>query len=91
MKIPTGAILLEDKLTRYLLTPKARNDQPKFLAKAGFTQQNPEALRVEDRTNEYGTFYGVEGELMGTNGVDLSVVLNLATTVKRWEISVCHP
>jgi hypothetical protein len=29
---------------------------------------------VEDRSNEYGTFYQVEGDLIGANGVILSVV-----------------
>jgi hypothetical protein len=68
-----------------LLAQKARNDKSKFLARAGFTQQNPEAPRVaiqslarsveavEDQTNEYGTFYRVEGELVGAHGVNLSV------------------
>ncbi len=85
MKIPDDAIISDDKLTRYLLVYKARNDKAKFLAQAGFTQQNPEALlaairsltemieAVEDRTDEYGTFYRVEGELIGANGVNLSV------------------
>jgi hypothetical protein len=53
---------------------------------AGFTQLNPEVLRaaiqvlarteeaVEDRNNEYRTFYQVAGELVGANNVNLSVV-----------------
>lgn len=44
MKIPADAIIPDDKLTRYLLVYKARNDKSKFLAQAGFTQENPEAL-----------------------------------------------
>jgi hypothetical protein len=86
VRIPQDLIIPEDKITRYLLVHKARNDKSKFLAQAGFTQENPEALTrairfqavaavaVEDRCNEYGTFYQVEGELIGTNGVSLSVV-----------------
>jgi hypothetical protein len=85
VKVPADAIVPDDKLTCYLLVYKARNDKSKFLAQAGFTQENPETLRaaiqgivesgeaVEDRTNEYGTFYQVEGELIGNNGVNLSV------------------
>lgn len=85
MKIPDDAIIPDGKLTRYLLVHKARNDKSKFLAQAGFTQQNPEALltairsltevaeAVEDRTSEYGVFYRIEGELIGVNGVRLSV------------------
>jgi hypothetical protein len=86
VKIPADAIIPNDKLTRYLLVYKARNDKSKFLAQAGFIQENPEALRaaieslaelveaVEDGTNEYGIFYRVEGDLNGINGMNLSVV-----------------
>ena len=56
------------------------------MARAGFTQENPEALKlaiqrqamdkeaIEEKINEYGTFYQVEGELIGVNGVTLSVM-----------------
>ena len=86
MRIPEDAIIPNDKITRYLLIQKARNDKSKFLAQAGFTLQNPEVLAaaihsliamseaVEDRNNEYGVFYKVAGELVGINGVSLSVV-----------------
>ena len=46
MKIPADAIIPDEKLTRYLLVYKVRNDKSKFLAQAGFTQENPEALRA---------------------------------------------
>jgi hypothetical protein len=29
---------------------------------------------IEEKSNEYGTFYQIEGELIGVNGVNLSVV-----------------
>lgn len=86
MRIPEDLIIPDAKITRYLLVPKARNDKSKFLAQAGFTQENSEALKaaiqmqavareaIEDRSNEYGTFYQVEGDLVGANGVNLSVV-----------------
>lgn len=85
MKIPPDAVIANDKLTAYLLAPKARNDKSKFLAQAGFTQQNPEALleairrlatekeAIPHRIDDYGTFYQVEGMLKGVNGVDLTV------------------
>lgn len=85
MKIPAEAIVPEEKITRYLLVYKARNDKSKFLERAGFSLQNSEELRiaifslsqsgeaVADRNNEYGTFYRVDGELVGHNGVSLSV------------------
>ena len=86
MKIPEDAIIPDDKITRYLLVPKPRNDKSKFLAQAGFTAENPETLKaairalasrgnaVEDEDNEYGTFYRVVGELVGEDGIALSVV-----------------
>lgn len=45
MRIPVDAIIPDDKITRYLLVQKARNDKSKFLAKAGFTMENPESLK----------------------------------------------
>jgi DNA-binding IclR family transcriptional regulator len=86
VRIPEDAIIPDDKITSYLLVQKARNDKSKFLAQAGFTIDNPQALRaaiksiaetgeaVEDRRNEYGVFYQVVGELVGANGITLIVV-----------------
>jgi pilus assembly protein TadC len=86
MRVPENLIIPETKITQYLLVLKARNDKSKFLAQAGFTQENSEALRlaiqqqaidkeaIEEKRNEYGTFYQVAGELIGVNGVSLSVV-----------------
>lgn len=86
MKIPPDAIIADDKLTGYLLLPKARNDKSNYLALAGFTQQNPQALRealrslanayeaLPERSSEYGTFYHVEGDLIGPKGKRLPVV-----------------
>ena len=86
MKIPKDAIIPDDKITRYLLVPKARNDKSKFLAQAGFTSENPAILKaaiqtlatredaLEDGSNEYGVFYRVAGELVGEDGIALSVV-----------------
>lgn len=86
MKIPDDAIIPEPKLTRYLLVFKPRNDKSQFLAQAGFTLDNWQTLKTaiqqlnqsveaeEDRTDEYGTFYNVRGEILGVNGINLSVV-----------------
>lgn len=86
MKIPINAIISDEKLICYLLVPKAQDDKSKFLAQAGFTQENPKTLKaairlladsvdaVEDRANEYGIFYRVEGNLTGINEATLSVV-----------------
>jgi hypothetical protein len=86
VRIPEDLIIPDAKITQYLLVQKTRNDKSRFLAQAGFTQENSEALRlaiqrqamdkeaIKEKSNEYGTFYQVEGELIGVNGVSLSVV-----------------
>jgi hypothetical protein len=80
VKIPLDAVVPREKLTRYLLAPKPKNDKSRFLARAGFTQTNPdgleEALRrliaeeeaVADRDDQYGRFYQVVGDLRGPGG-----------------------
>ncbi len=74
MKIPDDSIIPFEKLTHYLLVAKVRNDKSKYLAQAGFTQENPEALleairsltgaieAEQEKTTEYGTLYLVKGE-----------------------------
>jgi hypothetical protein len=86
MRVPEDLIIPDAKVTQYLLVSKARNDKSRFLAQAGFTQENPESLKlaiqsqamdkeaIEEKSNEYGTFYQVEGELIGVNGVSLSII-----------------
>jgi hypothetical protein len=86
LRIPEDSIIADAKITQYLLILKTRNDKSQFLAQAGFTQENPEALMlaiqrqvldkeaIEEKSNEYGIFYQVEGELIGVNGVSLSVI-----------------
>jgi len=84
--MPHGAIIPDAKISNYLLKYRDKDDKSKFLAQAGFTQDNPEKLKfailqlmetvdpIEDITNEYGTFYRIEGELIGVNQRNLSVV-----------------
>ena len=86
MKIPVDAIIPEAKLTKYLLFFKPRNDKSRFLARAGFTVENSQTLKlaighlsqsveaIPDRIDEYGTFYNVSGTLQGINGINLLVV-----------------
>ena len=86
MQIPSKAIIPEDKLTRYLLVFRDKDDKSKFLAQAGFTLENAASLQkaiiqlitvedaIRDGKNEYGIFYRVEGMLEGVNGINLAVV-----------------
>ncbi len=92
MRIPNDAVIPQDKLTKYLLVSRPWDDKSKFLAQAGFDQSNPDELMAsirdmaiavdgrEDGTNEYGTFYCVEGNLVGPHGRSLAV----ATIWIRW-------
>ena len=87
MRIPEDSIVPFEKLTHYLLVAKVRNDKSKYLAQAGFTQKNPEALleairflmktvdAEQEKTTEYGTFYHVSGDLIGVNGFNISATL----------------
>lgn len=80
MRIPPDAVIDERKLTDYLLVPRPWDDKSVFLAQAGFVLQNWDALltalrglaqgseAVEDRADDYGTFYRTEGLLQGPAG-----------------------
>jgi hypothetical protein len=46
MKIQSGALIPREKLTKYLLVFQPENDKSKFLAQAGFTLDNPDALEA---------------------------------------------
>lgn len=92
MNIADDAIIPREKLTRYLLVPRRKNDKSGYLAQAGFTLDNPgvleQAIRgliteneaVSDRQNEYGTFFRVEGELHGPAGVLSTVTIWIQQT-----------
>jgi hypothetical protein len=85
IRIPTDAVIDETKFTNYLLVTRPWDDKSDFLRQAGFELQNwPDLLTAvrrladevdaaEDRTNDYGTFFRVEGVLEGPTG-GLSVV-----------------
>ncbi len=86
MKLPDNVLIAPEKLTHYLLVFQADSDKSKFLAQAGYTQANPDALEaairqmiatheaILDAHDRYGDFYRVEGTLQGINNHDLLVV-----------------
>jgi hypothetical protein len=94
VNIPPDADIPREKLTRYLLIPRTRDDKSRFLAQAGFDESKSDvllqAIRVHaaahealpDGDNEYGEFLRVEGGLLGPNGDTLQVV----TIWLRWHI-----
>jgi hypothetical protein len=58
VRIPEDLIIPDAKITDYLLVPKPRNDKSKFLAQAGFTQENSEALKLAIQTQALSTEVG---------------------------------
>lgn len=87
MKLQGTIIIPDAKLTQYLLVPRSEDDKSKFLAQAGFTQENPDQLKqailslvhahdaVSDRQDKYGTYYRVEGPILGPKGALLVVTV----------------
>jgi hypothetical protein len=94
VRIPDDALIPEEKLVRYLLAPRRKNDKSGFLAQAGFTVANPDLLEqairqliaendaIPDRQNEYGAFYRVEGVLSGPDGMLLAVTIWMQQTIE---------
>lgn len=86
MILPPHTYIAVEKLTRYLLVPKARNDKSNWLGRAGYTLDNWFQLEADlrhqvlsqtaehDETNQYGDVYRIECELRGPNGYILQVV-----------------
>jgi len=85
MKLQGNILIPDAKLINYLLVYRDQDDKSKWLAQVGFTLANPHQLKsalveliqtydaVPDRSNKYGIFYRVEGDLQGISG-NLSVV-----------------
>ena len=85
MKLPTIAVITDEKIIEYLLAPRRRNDKSNWLAKAGYKVENWQQLekdirvqilsldaKLADRT-KYGQMFEIKGMLTGPNGKTLSV------------------
>jgi hypothetical protein len=87
MKSPTDGIIARSKLTDYLLRPLEKDDKSGYLAAAGFTQENPDALEnairaatasgeaMMDRHDRFGMFYRIRANLKGPAGVIPVVII----------------
>jgi len=85
MKLPAESIIAESKITRYLLVSQSRGDKSAFLRRAGYSQENAEALLEDLRAqilpldatpleaNEFGQYHEIRGALRGPNGATLTV------------------
>ncbi|MBI5606631.1 MAG: hypothetical protein HY879_25145 [Deltaproteobacteria bacterium] len=85
MKLPEDTLIAHEKLTQYLLTPRKRNDKSQWLAQAGYSLNNWEALENDLRDQilskdvtlleitEFGKLFEIRGNLIGPNGKKLPV------------------
>ena len=85
MKLPADSEIPLEKLTHYLLVPKAKADKSKFLSRAGYSIENANHLIKDIRfqilpldavpagTTKFGDFFAIRGILRGTNNVSLRV------------------
>ena len=86
MILSADAQIAAEKLTRYLLVLKARNDKSKWLGRAGYTLDNWPQLEADlrrqvltqaaemDETNQFGDIYRIECDMTGPNGRVLRAV-----------------
>ena len=86
MRLHTNIRIAPEKLTQYLLIPQKKNDKSKWLAQAGYTLDNWQALENDLRSQilsleatptentRHGQTYEIRGSLNGPNGETLAVV-----------------
>jgi hypothetical protein len=86
MKMPSGLVIQDPKLTNYLLVYQCKDDKSEFLARAGYMLETWQDLRqdilraIEGATvsevvlTEWGSRYLVRGRLAGLNGRSLRVL-----------------
>ncbi len=85
MKLPEETVFAPEKFLRYLLVPRPADDKSRFLAAAGYTLNNWQALEqdlreqilvleaTEVEQTKHGKVYEIRGNLRGPNGKGLSV------------------
>ena len=85
MNLPVNSLIAHEKLTKYLLTPRKRNDKSHWLAQAGYLLEDWQILENHLRdqiltcdatlieNTDYGKMFGIRGSLIGPNGKELSV------------------
>ena len=85
MKLPPTATIDIKKVRDYFLAPRKRNDKSKWLARAGYIQQEWYLLEQDLRdyilpleadfkeNTDYGEIYTIDGPLKGPNGKILNV------------------
>lgn len=86
MRMPSGLVIQERKLTQYLLVYQVEADKSEFLAQAGYTRQNWQLLKrdileategaevAEVISTDWGTRFKVKSQWNGLNGQWLKVI-----------------
>jgi hypothetical protein len=85
MKLPLDSDIPIRKLTHYLLVPRVESDKSNWLARGGYTSENPQRL-IEDirsqilpleavpaRSSRFGETFEIRGVLQGPSDRPLSV------------------
>ncbi len=100
MRLNQNAEISDEKLTKYLLASKKRNDKSKWLAQAGYARENwsilkdhlrrqvlPKNARLVEAT-DYGRMYEIRVDLKGPNGTVLPIrtiwMVDQATDMARF-------
>ncbi|MDQ1330205.1 MAG: hypothetical protein QG578_468 [Thermodesulfobacteriota bacterium] len=85
MKLPENTLIAQEKLTKYLLVLRKRNNKSNWLAEAGYILDNWKLLEsdlreqiltidaVPTEKTDYGQMYEIRGKMVGPNGNILSV------------------
>jgi hypothetical protein len=85
VQLPSDSYIDPRKITDYLLHPLEDSDKSAFLARAGYTEENPEVLMSDILTQllpleaadlgpfAFGRKFEIDGELTGPSGVTLHV------------------
>ncbi|MBW4580857.1 MAG: hypothetical protein KME42_14925 [Tildeniella nuda ZEHNDER 1965/U140] len=87
MKVPSGLVIQDRKLTHYLLVYQAEDDKSEFLASAGYTLQTWQLLKrnrlsamaiaevAEVMSTDWGDRFKVKAQWDGLNGQRLRVII----------------
>ena len=85
MKLPENTLISREKLTKYILVLRKRNDKSQWLAQAGYSIESWQVLENDLRSQilsidatpiedtKYGQLYEIRGALKGPNGKRLPV------------------
>ena len=86
MKMPSGLVIQDEKITKYLLVYQPKNDKSRYLAKTRYNLDNWELLKndiisaVEGSEiakvipSDWGTQFEVKSEWSGANGRLIKVI-----------------